>query len=57
MGIDNELSQADVDAANIAILASDVSLEKMERFDHIRKLEVSVQEAIKNPEGVLAKAG
>ena len=57
LGIENELSQADVDAANVAILACDVAVEKRERFDRIRKVEVSVQEAIKNPQGVLAKAG
>ena len=57
MGIENELSQAEVDAASVAILAADIALEKMERFDRIRKIEVAVQEAIKNPEGVLTKVG
>jgi fructose-specific phosphotransferase system IIB component len=57
MGIENELSQVEVDAASVAILAADIALEKGERFDRIRKIEVAVQEAIKNPEGVLAKAG
>jgi fructose-specific phosphotransferase system IIB component len=57
MGIENELSQADIDVAGVAIFACDVAVEKKERFNRIRKLEVSVQEAIKNPEGVFAKAG
>lgn len=57
MGIENELSQAEVDAASVAILAADIAVEKRERFDRIRKIEVGVQEAIKRPEAVLAKAG
>jgi fructose-specific phosphotransferase system IIB component len=56
MGIENELSQAEVDAASVAILASDIVLEKMERFARVRTVQVPVQEAIKNPAGVLAKA-
>jgi hypothetical protein len=28
----------------------------MERFERVKKIEVSPQEAIKNPEGVIAKA-
>jgi fructose-specific phosphotransferase system IIB component len=56
MGIENELCQADVDEAQVAILAADIVLEKMERFSRIRTIQVNVQEAIKNPEAVLAKA-
>ena len=56
MGIENELSQGDVDGADVAILASDVVLEKKERFARINTIEISVQEAIKNPEGVISKA-
>jgi fructose-specific phosphotransferase system IIB component len=56
MGIENELSQADVDEAQVAILAADIVLEKMERFSRIRMIQVDVQQAIKNPEAVLAKA-
>jgi fructose-specific phosphotransferase system IIB component len=55
MGIENELSQADVDAASVVILACDIAIEKPERFDGIRKIEVSPQEAIRNPEAVFAK--
>jgi fructose-specific phosphotransferase system IIB component len=55
MGIENELSQGDVDAAEAVILAADIALEKMERFEKIRQVKVAVQEAIRNPEGVLKK--
>jgi fructose-specific phosphotransferase system IIB component len=55
MGIENELSQADIDAADVAIIAADIALERPERFDGVRKVDVPVQQAIKNPQGVLEK--
>jgi len=55
MGIENELSQADVDAAEVAILAADIALEHPERFDRIRRVEVPVQLAIRDPKAVLAR--
>jgi len=56
MGIENELSQSDVDGADVAILASEIALEKMERFLRIRVVKVAVQDAIKDPEKVIAQA-
>ena len=56
MGIENELTQADVDAADVAILASEIALEKMERFSRTRVIRVPVQDAIKDPEKVIAQA-
>jgi fructose-specific phosphotransferase system IIB component len=55
MGVENELSQADVDAADVVIIAAEIALERPERFDRIRKVEVPVQQVIKNPEGVFAR--
>jgi PTS system fructose-specific IIB component/fructose-specific PTS system IIB-like component len=55
MGIENELSQADVDAADVAIIAADIALERPERFDRIRKLEVPVQQVIRSPEAVFGR--
>jgi PTS system fructose-specific IIB component/fructose-specific PTS system IIB-like component len=55
MGIENELSQKDIDSAEVAILATDIALERPERFDRIRKVEVAVQAALKNPEAVFQK--
>jgi fructose-specific PTS system IIB-like component len=57
MGLENELSAEDVAQARVAILASDIALEKMERFDTIRVVRVSVRDAIKDPDAVLAKCG
>lgn len=55
MGIENELTQADVDAAEAAIIATDIALENAERFGRIRKIHVPVQEALKDPEGIFAR--
>lgn len=57
MGIENELTKADITAADVAIFAVDIEVEKKERFDGKKIIQVGVAEAIKNPKGVLAKAG
>ncbi len=56
MGIENELSQSEIDAAEVAIFATDIALELPERFNRIRTVQVAVQAALKNPEAVLANA-
>jgi fructose-specific phosphotransferase system IIB component len=56
MGIENELTSADVAAADCVIFAADIDVEKKERFEGKKIIEVSVQHAIKHPEKVFAKA-
>lgn len=55
MGIENELDQGDIACADVVIFAADIALQKRERFDGLKIVEVSVREAIKNPEGILQK--
>jgi fructose-specific phosphotransferase system IIB component len=55
MGIENELSQADIDAAEVAIFAADIAIEQPERFARIRKIQVPVQTVLKNAEAIFAK--
>lgn len=57
MGIENELSAKDIKEAEVAIFAVDIEVEKKERFEGKRVVKVGVAEAIKNPKGVLEKAG
>lgn len=57
MGIENELSAKDIAGADVAIFAVDIDVEHGDHFDGKKTVEVSVSEAIKNPAGVLAKAG
>lgn len=55
MGIENELSDADIASADAAIFATDIAVENAGRFDKIRKVQVPVQAAIKDPKGIFAK--
>ena len=57
MGIENELTKSEIAEADVAIFAVDIEVEKLERFGAKKVVRVSVTEAIKNPKGVLAKAG
>ena len=54
MGVENEISQEEVDEADFAILAIAVGIEGEERFDEKREsgklLEIDPSEVIKNPE-------
>jgi len=57
MGIENELSAADIAAADAVIFAVDIAIEQRERFDGKKVVQVPVQEAIKDPKGILARLG
>jgi len=57
MGIENELPAKEIAAADVVILAVDIEIEHPHRFEGKRIVRVPVSEAIKNPKGVLAKAG
>lgn len=57
MGIENELSARDIADADVAIFAVDIEVEQRDRFEGKKIVQVGVSEAIKNPKGVLAKAG
>ncbi len=56
MGIENELTQADVDSADAVILATDIAIEQAERFSRARIIKVPVQAALKDPEAIFAQA-
>ncbi len=55
MGIENELSAADIREADAVILAVGIPVLKRERFAGKRVFEIPVQEAIKSAEAVLQK--
>lgn len=57
MGIENELSAADIKAADAVLFAVDIDVEKKERFAGKKVVHVPVQQAIKDPKAVLAKLG
>lgn len=55
MGIENELSRDDVARADVVVIAADIEIEKRERFDRIKTVQMPVQEAIKNAAAVIAR--
>jgi fructose-specific phosphotransferase system IIB component len=55
MGIENQLSEADIRECDGVIFAVDIEVEDRGRFEGKRLVQVPVQEAIKNPKGVLSK--
>ncbi|MFI5182548.1 MAG: PTS fructose transporter subunit IIB [Thermoanaerobaculia bacterium] len=57
MGIENALSDEDVKNADVVLFAAGIPVRSRERFAGKRVVEVSVQEAIKNPEGILKGLG
>jgi fructose-specific phosphotransferase system IIB component len=57
MGIENQIPSKEIAEADVVIFAVDIEVEKKERFDGKRIVTAGVAEAIKNPKGVLAKAG
>jgi PTS system fructose-specific IIB component/fructose-specific PTS system IIB-like component len=56
MGIENELTQNDIDAAEVVILAADIAIERAERFQRLRKVHVPVQAALKDPVAIFNQA-
>jgi len=55
MGIENKLTESEINSAAVAILAVDIAIEEPERLDRIRKIKVPVQAAMKNPEAIFAQ--
>jgi fructose-specific phosphotransferase system IIB component len=55
MGIENELDPDEIREATAVILATGIPIQKGERFEGKKIFEFSVQEAIKNAEGILQK--
>ena len=55
MGIENELSLKDIREADIALFAVDIEVEKRERFDGKKIVQIPVKEAIKDPAAVFVK--
>jgi PTS system, fructose-specific, IIB component len=55
MGIENELSESDISAADAVIFAVDIDVEQRDRFEGKTIVEVPVKEAIRNPAAIFEK--
>lgn len=56
IGIENELTQEEIDQADIVILAIDVKISGRERFDGKRIIQVPTEIAVKSPNKLIEKA-
>jgi len=56
IGIENALTKEQIEAADIVILAVDVKISGMERFDGKRVIQVPTEIAVKSPTKLLEKA-
>ena len=57
MGIENELTEDEIKNAEYVVFAADIDVERKERFEGKKIIEVSVQEAIKHPDKVFEQMG
>jgi fructose-specific phosphotransferase system IIB component len=57
MGIENAFTEADIEAADCIIYATAIPVRDRERFANLREIEISLQEAIKNPDAVMQRLG
>lgn len=56
IGIENELTQEEIDQADIVILAVDVKIANRDRFDGKRVIQVPTEIAVKSPNKLIEKA-
>lgn len=55
IGIENGLSNKDIQQAEVAIIAADINVEGRDRFNAVKVIEVPLQEVIKNTRGIFEK--
>ncbi len=55
IGVENELKQADIDNADIVLLAVDVKVSDKERFERKKVVEIPTDVAIKSPNKLVEK--
>ena len=55
VGIENEISEAEVEEAVAVIIAADINISKPDRFKGKPKLKIEVQQAIKHADQIIDK--
>ncbi|MEG2489311.1 PTS fructose transporter subunit IIB [Anaerorhabdus sp.] len=55
IGVEDELKQSDIDAADVVILAIDVSITGKERFAGKKIVEVPTEVVVRSPKGLISK--
>lgn len=54
-GLENEITEEDLTRADAALIASDIRIKNVERFKDIPTMTVAVQEAVKDPDGIVSE--
>ena len=57
MGVENQITEEDLQGADVAVLAVDITVDGEDRFSQLRVIKVAVAEAIRNPDAVLDQLG
>jgi fructose-specific PTS system IIB-like component len=55
IGIENEITAADVASADAVILTTDMPIKNVERFDDLKKVKIGISPAIKQADAIVAK--
>lgn len=55
LGIENEITKAEVENADVVILAVEVGIAKKDRFDGKPIVKVAIQSAVRSPETLIKK--
>lgn len=55
IGVEDELTAADITAADVVIIAADISVKGKERFQGKKVLEVPISVVVKSPKALLKK--
>lgn len=53
LGIEHALSEEDITAAQVVIIAADINIDGIERFQYSRVIRVSLQTLLRNPDIIL----
>ena len=55
IGIENEITAADIATADAVILTTDMPIKNVERFDNLKKVKIGVGPAIKQADAIVEK--
>ena len=54
-GLENEITKEDIKRWDACIIASDIRIKNIDRFNDVPTLTVGVQEAVKDPDGIVSE--
>jgi fructose-specific phosphotransferase system IIB component len=55
MGIENRLTEQDIQRADVVVFATDINIEHSYRFDNKKSLKVNIQDALQKPKQIFSQ--